>query len=167
MTEAVVLIAQRYCSFMTVAVTARSVEPTPTAVVVASTTWTQFPNQWVPMLDKVWSFLRNNAPQGLYKQGHNIMLYLDDTPHVEVGVQVSGSFGAVGDVVASTWPGGLVAIAVHTGPIATIGDTHKAVCDWSRAKGYRLDGAALGDLRRSQPDNRRLRCQVFWLSASA
>ena len=42
---------------------------------------------WGSMLDKVWSFLRGEAPEGLYKQGHNIMLYKDDVPHVEVGVQ--------------------------------------------------------------------------------
>ena len=66
---------------------------------------------WGPMLDKVWSFLRGDAPEGLYEQGHNIMLYKDDVPNVEVGVQVSGSFDPAGHVVASALPGGLVATA--------------------------------------------------------
>ncbi len=72
---------------MTVEVTVKTVEPAPTAVVAAATTWAEFPKMWGSMLDKVWSFLRGEAPEGLYKQGHNIMLYKDDVPHVEVGVQ--------------------------------------------------------------------------------
>ena len=96
---------------MAVEVTVKTVGPTPTAVVMAATTWADFPAMWGPMLDKVWSFLRGGAPEGLYRQGHNIMLYKDDVPNVEVGVQVSGSFDPAGDVVASTLPGGLVAPA--------------------------------------------------------
>ena len=114
---------------MTVEVTVQTVEPTPTAVLTAPTTWAEFPKIWRPMLDKVWSFLRDDAPEGLHKQGHNIMLYKDDVPNVEVGVEVSGSFAHAGDVVASTLPGGLVAAATHTGPIAEIADTHQAVCE--------------------------------------
>jgi hypothetical protein len=77
---------------VTVDVTVKTVEPTPTAVVAAATTWAEFPARWGPMPDEVWSFLRGGAPAGLYQQGHNIMLYKDDVPNVEVGVQVSGSF---------------------------------------------------------------------------
>jgi hypothetical protein len=54
-------------------VTVRTVEPTPTAVVVATTTWADFPSPWKPMLDKVWAFLAE-APAGLRKHGHNVML---------------------------------------------------------------------------------------------
>jgi len=125
---------------MAVEVTVKTVEPAPTAVVAAATTWAVCPKMWGPMLDKVWSFLRGDAVEGLYKHGHNVMLYKDDVPDVEVGVQVSGSFAAAGGVVASTLPGGLAAIATHTGPIAKIGDTHKAACEWSKANGYRLAG---------------------------
>ena len=125
---------------MTVEVTVKTVEPTPTAVVAAAATWAEFPAMWGPMLDEVWSFLRGGAAQGLYKRGHNIMLYKDDVPNVEVGVQVSGPFDPVGRVVASALPGGLVATATHTGPIGKIGDTHQAVRDWSEANGYLLAG---------------------------
>jgi effector-binding domain-containing protein len=125
---------------MTVKVTVQNVEPTPTAVIAAAATWAEFPTMWGPMLSEVWSFLRGDAPEELYKHGHNIMLYKDDVPNVEVGVQVSGSFASTGHVVASTLPGGLVASATHTGPIATIGDTHQAVREWSKANGYWLAG---------------------------
>jgi effector-binding domain-containing protein len=147
---------------MTSDVTVTTVEPTPTAVVVAATTWAEFPAIWRPMLDKVWSFLRGGAPEGLYQQGHNIMLYKDDVPNVEVGVEVSGSFNATGHVVSSTLPGGLVATATHSGPIAKIGDTHQAVCEWSKAAGYRLPGLRweiYGDPDQSSGD---FDVQVFW-----
>ena len=147
---------------MTVDVTVKTVEPTPTAVVVATTTWAEFPTTWGPMLDKVWSFLRGGAAEELYRQGHNIMLYKDNVPNVEVGVQVSGSFDPIGDVVASTLPGGLVATATHTGPIARIGKTHQTVCEWSKANGYRLAGSRweiYGDPDQSSGD---FDVQVYW-----
>jgi len=125
---------------MTIDVTVRTVEPTPTAVVAAATTWAEFPALWGTMLNEVWSFLRGAAPAGLYEHGHNIMLYKDDVPNVEVGVQVSGPFEPTGRVVPSTLPGGLAAVATHTGPIAEIGDTYRAVREWSEANGYRLAG---------------------------
>ena len=129
-----------YASRVTVEVIVRTVEPTPTAVVVAATTWAEFPTAWRPMLDQVWSFLRGGAPDGLYKQGHNVMFYKDDVPNVEIGVQVNGAFDPVGRVVASTLPGGLVATATHTGPIGEIGETHRAVREWSEANGYTIAG---------------------------
>lgn len=151
---------------MTVEVTARTVEPTPTAVVTAATTWAEFPNAWGPMLNKVWSFLRGEAPDGLYKDGHNIMLYKDDVPNVEVGVQVSGPFTAAGQVVASALPGGLVGTATHTGPIANIGDTHRAVCDWSTSNGYRLTGPHWEIYGDPDPATGDFDVDVFWLLAA-
>jgi hypothetical protein len=76
---------------MTVEVTVKTVEPTPTAVVAAATTWAEFPAMWGPMLDQVWSFLRGGAPAGLYQHGHNIMLYKDDAEradHAEISCGV-------------------------------------------------------------------------------
>ena len=147
---------------MTVDVTVKTIEPTPTAVVAAATTWTEFPAMWGPMLEKVWGFLRSDAPEGLYKQGHNIMLYQDDVPNVEVGVQVSGSFGPAGHVVPSALPGGLVATATHTAPIAKIGDTHQAVCEWSKASGYRLAGPRWEIYGDPDPSSGHFDVQVFW-----
>ena len=147
-------------------VTVQAVEPTPTAVVAAATTWAEFPERWGPMLDQVWRFLRGGAPEGLYQQGHNVMLYRDDVPHVEVGVQVSGSFEAAGQVVASTLPGGLVATATHTGPVARIGDTHQAVCEWSRANGYQLAGPRWEIYGDPDPSTGDFEVAVCWLLAA-
>ncbi len=149
-------------SHVAVEVTVKTVEPTPTAVVLASTTWAEFPRAWAPMLDEVWTFLRGTVPHGLYKQGHNIMLYKDDVPNVEVGVQVNSSFDRVGRVVPSALPGGLVATATHTGQIGEIGRTHDAVCAWSKANGYWLAGPRweiYGDPGSSTGD---FEVDVFW-----
>jgi effector-binding domain-containing protein len=147
---------------VSVEVTVKTVEPTPTAVVAAATTWAQFPKMWGPMLDKVWSFLRADAPEGLHKQGHNVMLYKDDVPNVELGVQVNGSFESAGPVVPSILPGGLVATATHTGPITEIGDTHGGVCEWSRANGYRLTGARWEIYGDPDPSTGDFDVDVFW-----
>jgi effector-binding domain-containing protein len=147
---------------MAIEVTVKTVEPTPTAVVAATTTWAEFPKAWGPMLDQVWSFLRGDAPEGLYRQGHNIMLYKDDVPHVEVGVQVSGSFGPVGNVVPSTLPGGLVGTATHAGPITEIGQTHDAVREWSKASGYRLTGTRWEVYGDPDPSTGAFDVEVYW-----
>ncbi len=145
------------------AVTVHTVEPVPTAVVAAVTTWTEFPSLWGPMLADVWSFLRGDAPAGLYEHGHNVMLYKDDVPSVEVGVQVSRSFAPAGQVVASALPGGLVAAATHAGPIAEIGDTHRAVREWSLANGYRLAGPRWEIYGDPDPSSGDFDVGVFWL----
>jgi effector-binding domain-containing protein len=147
---------------MAAEVTVKTVAPTPTAVVAAAATWAEFAAMWGPMLDQVWSFLRGGAPEGLYQQGHNIMLYKDDVPSVEVGVQVTGSFEPAGRVVASALPGGLVATATHTGPIAAIGDTHQAVREWSKANGYRLAGPRWEIYGDPDPSSGNFDVQVFW-----
>jgi effector-binding domain-containing protein len=147
---------------MAVEVTVQTVEPIPTAVVAATTTWAEFPNMWRPMLDKVWRFLRGDAPDGLYKGGHNIMLYRDGVPSFEVGVQVTGSFAPAGDVRASALPGGLVATATHAGSIAGIGDTHRAVREWSQTKGYQLAGPRWEIYGDPDPSTGDFDVAVFW-----
>ena len=94
------------------------------------------------------------------------MLYKDDVPNVEVGVQVTGSFHPAGNVVASSLPGGLVATTTHVGPVAAIGDTHRAVREWSEANGYRLAGPhweIYGDPKPSAGD---FDVEVFWSLAA-
>ena len=147
---------------MTAEVSVKTVEPTPTAVVAAAATWAEFPKMWRPMLDKVWGFLRGDAPEGLYQQGHNIMLYKDDIPNVEVGVQVNGSFAPTGQVASSTLPGGLAATATHTGPIAKIGDTHQAVCEWSKVNGYQLAGPRWEIYGDPHPSTGDFDVEVYW-----
>jgi len=143
-------------------VTVGIVESTPTAVVAATTTWAELPQRWGPMLDKVWTFLRAEAPAGLYTQGHNVMLYKDDVPNLEVGVQVTGPFDPVGPVVASSLPGGRVASAIHTGPMVELGDTHDGVCAWCKSNGYRLTGVRWEVYGDPDPSTGEFDVEVCW-----
>ena len=146
---------------MSVDVTVVHIEASPTAVVAAKTTWAEFPALWKPMLDQVWRFIAE-APAGLYKDGHNIMLYKDDLPNVEVGVQVNRPFEASGDVQSSRLPAGPAATARHVGPIERIGDTHGAVRAWCAANGYRLSGQRWEIYGDPDPVTGQYPVDVFW-----
>ena len=84
------------------------------------------------------------------------------SPTLRSAFRLSGSFAPAGHVVASTLPGGLVATATHTGPIAKIGDTHKAVCEWSNANGYRLVGPRWEIYGDPDPSTGDFDVDVFW-----
>jgi effector-binding domain-containing protein len=118
-------------------VTVKDVEARPTAVVAATSTWQEFPTLWRELLDEVWACLHASE---IYRGCRNIMLYLDDTPHVEVGVEMLVPCPLTGRVVASTLPAGPVAMTAHYGPYAGLANAHQAVHDWSRAQGRRLTG---------------------------
>ena len=90
------------------------------------------------------------------------MLYKDDVPNVEVGVQVTGSFDSSGRVVASSLPGGLVATATHDGPMSGLGGTHQAVREWSEANGYLTAGPRWEIYGDPDPSTGDFRVDVFW-----
>jgi effector-binding domain-containing protein len=118
-------------------VTVTDVVARPTAVVAATTTWQEFPMLWRKLLDEVWACLR---ACGIERGCRNIMLYLDDTPHVEVGVELLVPCALSGRIVASALPAGQVAMTVHRGSYAGLGEAHQAIHDWSAAQGRRLAG---------------------------
>ena len=148
---------------MSVEVSVLRVEPSPTAVVKGTTTWAEWPIVWGRILGPVWDFLKGDAPKGLWTHGHNVFLYLDQKPTVEVGVQVTGPFEPHGDVVPSATPGGLVATATHVGPIGAIGDTHGAVRDWAKANGYTPTGVLWEVYGDPKPPTMDFDVDVFWL----
>ena len=80
---------------MSIAVEIVTVEPTPTAVVAETTTWNEFPGLWGALLGEVWAFLRGSG----LETGRNVMLYKNELPAVEVGVEVNDSFSSAGRVV--------------------------------------------------------------------
>jgi len=118
-------------------VTVTDVEACPTAVVAATTTWQEFPTLWRELSNEVWACLHAG---GIYRGCRNIMLYLNDTPHVEVGVELLAPCPLTGRVVASTLPAGQVAMTTHYGPYAGLAEAHQAVHDWSRGHGRALAG---------------------------
>ena len=70
------------------------------------------------------------------------MLYLDDVPSVEVGVEVAEPFTGLGRVVGSSLPAGRVATATLRGPYEVIGAAHEAVI-----RGVRRSAACSGSAR--------------------
>ncbi len=118
-------------------VRALDVAARPTAVVAATTTWQEYPTLWRTLLDEVWACLRAG---GIERGCRNVMLYLDDTPQVEVGVELLVPCPLTGRVVASTLPAGQVAMTVHHGSYVGLADAHQAVLDWCAQHGRRPVG---------------------------
>ncbi len=129
----------------------------PTAVVAQETNWREWPRVWGK--DEVWAFLRDG---GAKVDGHNIMLYKDETPNVEVGVQVAGPFAPKGRVVPSVLPAAEVAMTVHRGPYDKLGDAHEAVLKWCAEHGRavtRERWEIYGDHAENPAD---LETEVYW-----
>ena len=111
--------------------------PSPTAVVPAATSWSEYPSLWRVLLDEVYAAVAGGT---IEQGGQNVMLYLDDTPRVEVGIQVTGSFPPVGRVVPSALPVGPAVMTVHQGPYARLDDAHLAVRNWCATHQHRPTG---------------------------
>ena len=132
----------------------------PTAVVAATTTWQEFPTLWKELLDDVWACLRAG---GIHGGCRNVMLYRDDVPHVEVGVELRQPCPLTGRVIASSLPGGAVATTVHRGPYGELGAAHQAVVDWCAANGHRLAGLRWEVYGPHRDDPAELRTDVHYL----
>jgi hypothetical protein len=103
-----------------------TVQARPTAVIAETTSWEMFPEIWPQLLDEVWSAVRPRS--GQIGPGRNVMLYKDDVPNVEVGVEVAEAFAPLGRVIPSALPAGQVAMATHRGSW-DVGPAHRAVID--------------------------------------
>jgi hypothetical protein len=135
----------------------------PTAVVKVNTTWREFPTLWSTLLDEVWAFL--SATPGLRAEGHNVMLYRNGLPgielSVEVGVQVTESFAAAGRVVPSMLPAAEVATA-HADTVAEIGAAHDAVKAWCAAQHRELTGVTWEIYGDPDPQTGNFDIRVYW-----
>ena len=145
---------------MSYQVTAMDVVARPTAVVAATTTWPEFPALWTKLLDEVWACLRAG---GIHRGCRNVMLYWDDVPHVEVGVELGQPCPLTGRVVASALPAGQVAMTVHRGPYSGLASAHQAVHDWSAAQGRRLAGPRWEVYGPHHDDPAEVWTEIYWL----
>jgi effector-binding domain-containing protein len=143
-------------------VTVTDVEARPTAVVAATTTWQEFPTLWRELSNEVWACLHAG---GIYRGCRNIMLYLNDTPQVEVGVELLVPCPLTGRVVASALPAGQVAMTTHYGPYSVLAEAHQAVHDWSRAQGRRLAGSRWEVYGPHNDDPAKVWTEVYYLLA--
>jgi effector-binding domain-containing protein len=141
-------------------ITLLAVEARPTAVVAATTTWQEFPTLWRELLDEVWSCLRAG---GIDHGCRNVMLYLDDTPRVEVGVELLVPCLLDGRVRASALPAGQVAMTTHHGSYAGLAMAHRAVLDWLHAQGKRPAGPHWEVYGPHHADTKQIWTEVYYL----
>ena len=146
-------------------VTIVTATPTPIAVVRETTTWAAFPNRWRALLDEVWALVRSSG----LNAGRNVMVYADDTPNVEVGVEMPDAFKANGRVVPSTLPSGRAARTVAQGPPTPegLGAAHDAVVRWCEANGEQRTGVrweVYGHWDEAHPED--FETEIYWLVSS-
>ncbi|MGO8958036.1 MAG: GyrI-like domain-containing protein [Streptosporangiaceae bacterium] len=141
-------------------VTVTHVAERPTAVIAATTTWRDFPMQWKPMLDQVYACLRRHGSAG---QGCNVMLYKDDIPQVEVGVELITPCVLDSPVIRSRLPAGEVAMTVHRGPYQDLRAAHDIVTHWCAANGRALAGPRWEVYGDWSDDPAELETEVYYL----
>ena len=132
-------------------VTVTEVPARPTAVVAATTTWQEFPTLWMELSGEVWACLR---AAGIQRGARNVMLYLDDVPHVEVGVELTQPCPLTGRVVSSELPAGEAAMTTRWGSYAELGAAHQAVQRLVRRARPAIGLASLGGVRAAQRRSR-------------
>jgi effector-binding domain-containing protein len=133
----------------------------PTAVIAATTTWSEYPVLWKRLLDQVWANVRW---EGTGPKGRNVMLYHDDVPHVEVGVELDQPASFSAPVVLSQLPPGTVAMTVHRGPYEGLGSAHEAVIRWCEEHGVRRAGPRWEVYGHWHEDPARLETEVYYLT---
>jgi effector-binding domain-containing protein len=84
---------------------------------------------------------------------------------VEVGVQVIRAFESSGAVVASTLPGGRVAMTTHHGPYDGLNLAYRALLDWCAAEGLQLTGTRWEIYGDWQENPSQLETEIYWLLA--
>jgi effector-binding domain-containing protein len=109
----------------------------PTAVIAAETTWELFPTLWRGLLDEVWGAVRGSAT---IRPGRNVMVYRDELPHVEVGVEAASAFAPLGRVVPSSLPGGRAAMVLLRGSYDELPAAHRRLEEACDGRGLRRLG---------------------------
>jgi effector-binding domain-containing protein len=133
----------------------------PTLVVPATTTWPEFPALWRELMDEVFACLRAG---GIERGCPPMMLYHDDVPRVEVGVELRAPAPPLtGRVAASTVPAGRVATTVHYGDYGRLGEAHQAVHDWCAAHDRPMTRTRWEIYGPHREDPAEVVTEVFWL----
>ena len=137
---------------MPISVTVQMVRPRRVAAVRREVAPGGVGSAWRPALDKVWEFIRSQP--GLWTDGHNIFVYhhskQPDAPILcDVGVEVTRTFEAAGEVYATETPGGEAVVAVHRGPYSDMDQAYNAIDRWMAMNSKGVRRALVGDLWRS------------------
>jgi len=113
----------------------------------------------------VWNVLRAQDRRG----GRHVAVYLDDSIHLEVGVELTEPFVEQAGVIRSATPAGRVASATHLGPYGGLGATHDGIWRWCAANRHTLAGPRWEIYGHWQPawntEPSLIRTDVFYLLA--
>ena len=99
-------------------------------------------NAWEPALYQVKAFLADHPELG---GGRQVFLYhhptqRDAAMEIDFGVEVTKPFADAGAVKCVATPEGRVAVAIHTGPLTSLPQTHMAIHQWCAANGHTIGG---------------------------
>ena len=125
---------------MTLEIEVVDVEERTLAAVRARLAMSDIPDKILPLMDRVWAFIRGNGIEGF---GHNIWLYgtpSDGEVEVEIGVQVGAPFETGDAIVCSHTPAGRAARAIHFGDYSELPGVNRALVSWCREHGHALAG---------------------------
>ena len=119
---------------------AEQADPRVLAAVRAVTTAERLSTDVMPLLDQVWTLLREQGVQ----TGHNVWMYHPANEAgefaVEAGVEVFGDFTERGVVRRVTTPAGEVATAAHYGEYSEMGGAYTAIDRWCAENGRETAG---------------------------
>src|SRR5262249_44008605 len=122
----------------------------------------EFPRLWGRLLDQVHANIRWG---GSGPKGRNVMVYLDEVVHVEVGVELDQPAEFDAPVVRSATPSGLVAMTVHRGPFQNLGEGHDAIAAWCAANGAKQAGPRWEIYGHHYDDPALLTTEIYYLLA--
>jgi effector-binding domain-containing protein len=120
-----------------------TVAPELIAAVTVHAAIKDIPTAWEPALFQVKTFLADRAD--LAANGRHVFLYhhptqRDQPMEIDFGIRVSRAFNASGAVKCVATPEGRVAVAVHTGALSGLPQTHMAIHQWCAANGHAIGG---------------------------
>ncbi|MBO3745058.1 GyrI-like domain-containing protein [Streptosporangiaceae bacterium NEAU-GS5] len=142
--------------------TVMTVPERPTAVLTATTTWADYPRVWKQLLGEVQAGVE--WPAG-GRQGRIVMLYLDDWPSVEVGVELDRPAKVGEGIVRSVLPAGRVAVTVHRGPYEKLGETYEILLCWCAEQGLKVTRTRWEVYGHWHEDPAQLETELYWLLA--
>src|SRR5688500_13086497 len=105
------------------------------AAVRVTTEWRELATTIRRAFDEVYAYIKQ---AGVTQSGHNIVVYLDDKPTIEVGVEVSARFESEGRVRCAATPAGLAATMAHWGAYSELGRTYDAIVRFCKANDWAL-----------------------------
>lgn len=141
------------------------VQPRPLAVVQVRTAMAGWPREFKASLDKVYEAVRAGL---IVPSGHNVMVYrhrADGLVDIDCGIETSTAFDRYGELVSRTTPAGTAVTATHVGPYQQLGETHRAIVDWSARNEIALLPTCWEIYGDWEEDASKLRTDIFHLVA--